>query len=76
MAVVGLPVRSGQRAAAAPHLPSEILRIPGTPAQVAAVLATMINDGWAFDALPVTRGRGMWLVSARRPVPQEQQLHA
>jgi hypothetical protein len=37
----------------------------------------MINDGWVFDALPLTRGRGMWLVSARRPAQEERlQLRA
>jgi hypothetical protein len=75
MAVVAPHARSRQRTAAVG--PAEVLRIPGTPAQVAAVLARMINDGWVFEALPVTRGRGQWLVSACRPVAQEQQqMHA
>ena len=68
MAVVAPHVRPRHPAAS----PPEVLRIPGTPAQVAAVLARMINDGWGFDALPVTRGRGQWLVSACRPASQEQ----
>jgi Kef-type K+ transport system membrane component KefB len=74
MAVVPLPRRPGARAPAAALAGSELLQLAGTPAQVAAVLARMINDGWAFDGLPVTRGRGLWLVSARRPAVQEQLL--
>jgi hypothetical protein len=76
MAVVDLPHRLPQAPAPA-HAPAEVLTLRGTAAQVAAVLARMINDGWVFDALPLTRGRGMWLVSARRPAQEERlQLRA
>jgi hypothetical protein len=70
MAVVDLAHRSAAQAPA--PAPSEVLTLRGTAASVAAVLARMINEGWVFDALPMTRGRGMWLVSARRPAQQDR----
>jgi hypothetical protein len=77
MAVVDLPPRSAAQAPAREPARSEVLTLRGTTAQVAAALARMINEGWVFDALPLTRGRGMWLVSACRPLREEHlQLRA
>ena len=77
MAVVPLPRRSGARPDVQLAPPSEILPVRGTAPQVAAVIAGMINDGWSFDALPVTRGSGLWLLSGRRPAaPAQLRLHA
>jgi hypothetical protein len=77
MAVVPLPRRSAARTSARPAPPSEILPVRGTALQVAAVIAGMINEGWSFDALPVTRGSGLWLLSGRRPAaPAQVRLHA